>query len=139
MANTDSLPVTESLVFRYGADMAPETINAETPSARFVARARVARATPDGSPAAPDTDAGAPDGADWIWGILLIQPEPPVVRGEADVITDTGRVTHAAVLTDEAALADPAAVARQARFWELPPAFIAALDGRDSSSTTTGI
>ena len=135
MANTDSFPVTESLVFRYGADMAPETITAETPCARFVARARISRAALDGPPTTPDDDAGA---ADAVWGILLIQPEPPTVRGEADVITDTGRVTHAAVLTDEAALADPAAVARQARFWELSPAYIAALDGRGSSGTATG-
>ena len=130
MANADSIAPPESLVFRYGADMAPEAIIAETPRARFVARARLSPAAPDHSPATPGNGIGAQDGADAVWGILLIQPEPPAACGDADVVTDTGRVTHVAVLTDAAALADPAAVARQARYWELSPSYIADLETR---------
>lgn len=114
---------TETLVFRYGRDMAPEAIAAETPGARFVARARLLG---DGTPgiAAP---AGASDA---VWGILLIQPEPPVRQGDADVITDEGRVTHATILTDAGALEDIGAVVTQARYWELAPSYIARLDQR---------
>lgn len=113
---------TETLVFRYGQDMAPETIAAETPGARFVARARLLEGPMPGVPTA--------SGIDTVWGILLIQPETPAARIAADVITDDGRVTHATVLTDAAALADLGAVVTQARYWELAPSYIDGLDRR---------
>ncbi len=116
----------ETLVFRYGRDMAPEAIAAETPGARFVARARLVAAAATGVPTATGTDTGT----DAVWGILLIQPEPPAARTAADVITDDGRVTHATVLTDAAALADLGAVVTQARYWELAPSYIDGLDRR---------
>ncbi len=129
---------TESLVFRYGRDMAPEAIAAETPGARFVARARlVGRMAPgivvgEAMEARARSDEGAESGADVgmdaVWGILLIQPEPLAARTAADVITDEGRVTHATVLTDAVALADLGAVITQARYWELAPSYIDELD-----------
>lgn len=113
---------TESLVFRYGQDMAPEAIAAETPGARFVARARLVDGTATGIVTGP--------GDEPVWGILLIQPEPAISRSSADVMTDDGRVTHATVLTDAGALADLGAVVRQARYWELAPSYIDGLDRR---------
>ena len=118
---------TESLVFRYGRDMAPEAIAAETPGARFVARARLIDGTGTGIAAGAD---GAGPEAEPVWGILLIQPEPPAARSAADVVTDDGRVTHATVLTDAAALADLGAVVAQARYWELAPSYVDRLDRR---------
>ncbi len=118
---------TESLVFRYGRDMAPEAIAAETPGARFVARARLIDGTATGLAAGAD---GAGPEAEPVWGILLIQPEPPAARSAADVVTDDGRVTHATVLTDAAALADLGAVVAQARYWELAPSYVDRLDRR---------
>lgn len=118
----DPVP-TESLVFRYGRDMAPEAIAAETPGARFVARARLVDGVASGI-AAPAGVAGS------VWGILLIQPEQPTRQADADVITDEGRVTHATILTDAAALEDIGAVVTQARYWELAPSYIDGLDQR---------
>ena len=121
--DTDTGIQNETLVFRYGRDMAPEAIAAETPGARFVARARLVDGTASGLDAVVD-DGGT------VWGILLIQPEPPTSRGAADVITDDGRVTHATVLTGTDALEDLDAVVTQARYWELAPSYIDGLDGR---------
>ncbi len=118
---------TESLVFRYGRDMAPEAIAAETPGARFIARARLIDGSTTGIAGGAD---GAGSDADPVWGILLIQPEPPAAQSAADVITDDGRVTHATVLTGAAALTDLDAVATQARYWELAPSYIDRLDRR---------
>ena len=126
----------ESLVFRYGRDMSPEAIAAETPGARFVARARLVGGPATDVIAGVDlgsdlTADGGPDAdTDAIWGILLIQPGPPAARTAADVVTDDGRVTHATVLTDAAALADLEAVVTQARYWELAPSYIDGLDRR---------
>lgn len=138
MERSDRSVQIESLVFRYGRDMAPEAIAAETPGARFVARARLVGRTAPGTVAGEAMEAGArsgesaESGADVgmnaIWGILLIQPEPLAARTAADVITDDGRVTHATVLTDAAALADLEAVVTQARYWELAPSYIDELD-----------
>jgi hypothetical protein len=116
-ARQDEDVATESLVFRYGADMDPQIIVAETPGARFVARARMSG----------DAVTGEAETGDEVWGILLIQPEPPASDREADVVTDDGHLTHAAVLTGREALDDPTAVVTQARYWELSPAYIARL------------
>lgn len=114
----------ETLVFRYGRDMAPTVIAAETPGARFVARAQLIHGTATG-----DASSCAPAGAQGtVWGILLIQPEPPTTRSAADVITDAGRVTHAIILTGSDALDDIGAVVKQARSWELSPSYIDGLD-----------
>ena len=124
--------ITESLVFRYGADMSPDAIAAATPGARFVARARLIAGPVAASPAGGDrgpSGADAPTGTGTgfdgeVWGILLIQPEAAGSDRAADVVTDTGYRTHVAVLTDGDALADRAAVIAQARYWELSPAYI---------------
>ena len=131
MEEFDTTVQTETLVFRYGRDMAPDAIAAETPGARFVARARLVAGTASGVDGV-DGVAGA-DGANGaVWGILLIQPEPPATHGAADVVTDDGRVTHATVLTGAEALDDLGAVARQARYWELAPWYIDGLDERQA-------
>ncbi len=127
---TDTMTViTESLVFRYGVDMSPEQILAETPGARFVARARLVPDWASASPACSTLAANGPadlarelDGD--VWGILLIQPEEPEASCAADVITDAGHRTHATVLTAPAALSDREAMIAQARYWELSPAYI---------------
>lgn len=124
----------ESLVFRYGADMAPETIVGQTPGARFVARAYVARSAL-GRLAPAAVDAGDDDP---VWGILLIQPESPATSGEADATTDEGRVTHVAILTGSPELADQSAVVRQARFWELSPRYVASLVHDEPSGGEVG-
>ena len=123
MQVSENSVATERLVFRYGRDMAPETIAAETPGARFVARARLVEDRTPGI-AVPAGVSGA------VWGILLIQPEPPGRQVDADVVTDEGRVTHATILTDADALEDIEAVVTQARYWELAPTYIAGLDRR---------
>lgn len=124
MDETETGIQTETLVFRYGRDMAPEAIAAETPGARFVARARLI----DGTASGGDGAAPAVGAHGAVWGILLIQPEPPATRSAADVITDDGRVTHATVLTGSEALDDVGAVVAQARYWELAPSYIDGLD-----------
>ena len=126
----DAQVQTETLVFRYGRDMAPEAIAAETPGARFVARARLVAGTETGVVPTAVAAGDSGSGGDAVWGILLIQPEPPAARTAADVITDDGRVTHATVLTDATALADLGAVVTQARYWELAPSYIDGLDRR---------
>lgn len=126
MEETGTSVQTETLVFRYGRDMAPEAIAAATPGARFIARARLVDGTASGL-----HDVARPAGASGaVWGILLIQPEPPGTRSAADVITDDGRVTHATVLTGSEALDDIGAVVTQARYWELAPSYIDGLDER---------
>ena len=121
---------TETLVFRYGQDMAPEAIAAETPGARFVARARLVEGAVSGVGPTEAAATGSDSGPGAVWGILLIQPEPPSTRTAADVVTDDGRVTHATILTDAVALADLGAVVTQARYWELAPSYIDGLDRR---------
>ncbi|HEV2529620.1 MAG TPA: hypothetical protein VGT61_14320 [Thermomicrobiales bacterium] len=129
---TDATLITESLVFRYGTDMSPEAIIAETPGARFVARARLVADWATTSPACaeladagPAVSADAEQGSDdEVWGILLIQPESTTSTCAADVITDAGYRTHATVLTGEDALSDREGLITQARYWELSPAYI---------------
>lgn len=113
----------ESLVFRFGPDMAPEVIRARTPGARFIARARVV----DGTLRRPDGSA-SPSIGEGLWGILLIQPEAPDRAISCDVVTDDGRRTHATVLTAPEEMLDVRGLVRQARYWELAPDWIDALD-----------
>jgi len=129
------------VIFLHGADMRPETLRRAQPGARFVARGWVAGAalptpTPTGNPAAD------------VWGILIetsapspaqFADEPKATRSAdgatgldaADLIvtatTDDGRIISAMAVTPPEAVADPAATVAAARYWELPPAYVAAL------------
>lgn len=113
-----------AVVFLYGADMQPDAVRTAWVGGRFIARARLS------AEEVPRTAAPGPDVAE-IWGILV---EVPRVDGASsdrlDTITattDDGRTLTAVAATPAGALTDPAAWVAAARYWELPPAFVAAL------------
>jgi hypothetical protein len=99
--------------------MVPETIRSTWQAARFIARARVDA----GNVSTPAAD--LPD----TWGILVsvsdadVPSDAPAVAATAD----DGRTFTAVPVTRPDALADPAAIAAVARYWELPPTYVAAL------------
>jgi hypothetical protein len=109
-----------TVVFLHGADMAPESVRAAWPTARFVARARVS---------AGDLTGAIPPGADVpeIWGILIAVPNGDGLGAGIAATTDDGRSISAVPMTEPDAIADPAATVAAARYWELPPAYVAAL------------
>jgi hypothetical protein len=101
-------------VYRFlcGADMEPDAIRAADPGARFVARARLVE--PGGA------------GANAVWGILLAT----AAAGEdatGEVETDDGRRFAAGLATGGRPAGPAAAVLAAARYWELPPAYVARL------------
>lgn len=126
------------VLFLYGADMRPEPMRHAQPGARFVARGWVAGA--DLRTPIP-TDNAAND----VWGILIEVRAPAVDEatatgaaggtterdGAADLTvtatTDDGRTIAASAVTSPDAVADLAAMVAAARYWELPPAYVAAL------------
>ena len=123
--------MSDAHVFLFGADMDPVAVRAAYPGARFVARARI--------PAGPGEDPWHPAGdpANWladersqdVWGILLQLPAPahPPIAPLREVVTDDRRRFEAFVGTDGSTVGDPPAVVAQARYWELPPAYVARL------------
>jgi len=112
--------------FLYGADMEPEAVHRGLPGGRFVARAWVASVS-----LPPPLPSSEGDGE--VWGIVITTPAPAAgVMGAANgtgvtVMTDDGRTMEAIAATPPEALADPAATLAAARYWELPPAYVAAL------------
>lgn len=98
--------------------MEPAAVRQHHPAARFVARARWQ--TSDGVPAwYPVTDLTPAE----IWGILIEAATP--ATGEAvTVVTDDGRTLAATLGTDAATVGDLSGVLANARYWELPPAFV---------------
>ena len=106
--------------FLSGAEMEPIAIREALPEARFVARARVAV---DGLTVAP-VFASEIDGE--VWGVL-------VDGGAADagstvpVTTDDGRTVEARVVESRLLDGEPESVLAAARYWELPPAYVARL------------
>jgi hypothetical protein len=109
-----------TVVFLHGANMAPESVRATWPAARFVARARVS---------AEDLPGVVPPGADDpdIWGILVSVPDLEPAGPAVTATTDDGRAVACTPVTQADAIADPAATVAAARYWELPPAYVAAL------------
>ncbi len=109
-----------TVVFLHGADMAPESVRATWQAARFIARGRVSAADLPGS---------IPPGADLadVWGILFSVPDGDGLGAEITATTDDGRSVRAAPATKPEAIADPAATVAEARYWELPPAYVSAL------------
>lgn len=101
----------QTMLFLHGADMTPGAIRRAWPGARFVARARMA---------AP------PGGAD-TWGILIAVPDAAGTGAPVTATTDDGRSITAHPALQEARTADPAADVAAARYWELPPAYVARL------------
>jgi hypothetical protein len=99
--------------------MSPEAIRAAYPKARFIARAAVLI---NGQPVA---DRFAPVIDQTVWGIAVdIGSDHP---GETILATaDDGRSLRV-VLAEPLLSGDPATVLANARYWELPPAFVAAL------------
>ena len=109
-------------LFFSGAEMDPTTVWLTYPGARFVARAWLKA---DGVPLAP-AFAGSLDGE--IWGILVSVPgHVGTASGTREAVTDDGRRYPAAVATAELTAGEPPAVLAAARYWELPPAYVAQL------------
>ena len=109
-----------TVVFLHGADMAPESVQATWPAARFIARARVSAGH---TPGAIQPGADVPD----VWGILISVPNLDGADVAITATTDDGRTFTAAPLTQPDAIADLAATVAAARYWELPPAYVSAL------------
>lgn len=103
-------------LFRCDDQMWPSQINATLPGAQFVAR---------GSMAA-DGAGTAGTNSDPVWGILLEVPGERDGAVLAAVETDDGR-TFEAVISSPVLDGDLEALLAVARYWELPPVFIAAL------------
>lgn len=100
--------------FLSGAEMDPRAVVAAYPGARFVARARL--------------DTG--ESGDEVWGIVIRLASPEVSDDEVrEVTTDDGRVLPAAVAGDGRPTGEAAAVLAGAKYWELPPAYVASLPG----------
>ena len=108
-----------TVAFYSGELMSPEAIRAAYPEARFIARASVPAA--GASIAAPfDAIVG-----DQIWGIA-VDLKTELVGDEITATADDGRSLRV-VLIEPLLGGDPATVLANARYWELPPAFVATL------------
>src|SRR3954470_5953659 len=99
--------------------MSPEAIRALDPSARFIARARVALNPGE----APDQFADTLGGA--IWGIA-VETAAPLEATEIEMTLDDGRVLEGQP-AEPLLNGDPARVLANARYWELPPAYVKSL------------
>ncbi len=107
-------------LFLSGADMDPTEIRNAYPGARFVARSRLATAGEALPPAYGDLDGSE------VWGILVAAPFQPV-SATVDVVTDDGRRFQAQLGLGGLLCGSPADVLAAARYWELPPSYIARL------------
>jgi hypothetical protein len=108
-----------TVAFYSGALMSPEAIRAAYPLARFIARASIA-ATDEDVPAR-----FAPIIGDRIWGIA-VEVGVELTGTTIAATADDGR-TLRVVLAEPPLGGDPATVLANARYWELPPAFVRAL------------
>jgi hypothetical protein len=108
-----------TVAFYSGALMSPEAIRAAYPLARFIARASISAKDED----VPERF--APVIGERIWGIAVeVGVELP-----GDVIAataDDGRSLRV-VLAESPLSGDPVTVLANARYWELPPAFVRSL------------
>lgn len=96
--------------FLCGADMEPGAILAGYAGATFLARARLI---------AGDRE---------VWGILIQTPGPPAPGEEAHAVeTDDGRRFTAHTPHGPTPSGDPASILAEARYWELPPHYVARL------------
>ena len=113
--------MTEERGYRFlcGTDMVPGAVLAAFPGAQFVARAQVMDTE------RTETEPNVPP----VWGILVQVPANDDDRssGSVAVRTDDGRVVQAVAPAGTRPTGDPAAVLAAARYWELPPAYVATL------------
>jgi hypothetical protein len=108
-----------TVAFYSGEQMSPEAIRSAWPEARFIARASVLI---NGQAVA---DRFAPVIDQTVWGIAVdVGTE---LAGDTMLATaDDGRSLRV-VLAEPLLSGDPVTVLANARYWELPPAFVAAL------------
>ena len=107
------------IAFYSGELMSPEAIRAADPEARFIARGKVTINPGE----APDVFADALD--EEVWGIAVetsAQTEP----AEVTITLDNGSSLIGA-LAEPLLNGNDKAVLANARYWELPPAYIACL------------
>ncbi len=105
--------------FRCDDQMWPSQVNAEWPGAQFVARGSIPAAAIEGS-------GERLLNADPVWGILIEIPGSTVEGNLVTVETDDGRRFEAQIHSPLPA-GDLEALLAVARYWELPPSFIAHL------------
>jgi hypothetical protein len=108
-----------TVAFYSGEQMSPEAIRSAWPGARFIARASVLI---NGQAVA---DRFGPVIDQTVWGIAVdVGTE---LAGDTMLATaDDGRSLRV-VLAEPLLSGDPVTVLANARYWELPPAFVAAL------------
>jgi hypothetical protein len=109
-----------TIQFLSGAEMEPVAIREALPEARFVARARIAI---DGF-AVSSVFASQIEGD--VWGIL-VEGASDDTGAAVQAITDDGRTIEAWVNGSQVIDGDPEAALAAARYWELPPAYVARL------------
>jgi hypothetical protein len=108
-----------TIAFYSGELMSPEAIRAAYPNARFVARASVPAA--DAAIAKPfDSVVG-----DRVWGIAVDLGTE--LGGDEVMATADDERSLRVVLIEPLLGGDPATVLANARYWELPPAFVRSL------------
>jgi hypothetical protein len=112
-------PITH--IFLSGAEMEPTAVRTTYPGARFVARARIAA---NGATIAP-AFASHLDGE--VWGILVRVPDAITAPAHLSATTDDGRSIEAALAGDILIDGDPGEALAAARYWELPPHYVARL------------
>jgi hypothetical protein len=108
-------------LFLSGAEMEPTAVRTAYPGARFVARARIAV---DGATVAPAFAAHL-DGE--VWGILIRVPDAVTAPVHRTATTDDGQSIEAALVGDTLIDGDPNDALAAARYWELPPPYVARL------------
>lgn len=110
-----------SYQFLSHADMWPSQINAGYQGAQFVARAHVpAREVPVAAYFSRSV-------TDDVWGLLISAEHAGPMDRMVTVTTDDGREFSAGIATGELLAGDPQSVLATARYWELPPRYIAQL------------
>ncbi|MEA2528466.1 MAG: hypothetical protein QOG89_110 [Thermomicrobiales bacterium] len=108
-------------LFLSGAEMEPTAVRTAYPDARFVARARIAA---NGATVAP-AFASHLDGD--VWGILIRLPGTIAATNRRKATTDDGRPFETALPGTALVDGEPSEALAAARYWELPPAYVARL------------
>jgi len=101
--------------------MEPTAVRTAYPGARFVARARIDAA------GAPITPTFAPHLDGEVWGILIRVPAVVPATTRRQATTDDGRPFSADLVGTALIDGPPEEALAAARYWELPPAYVARL------------
>lgn len=108
-----------TVAFYSGELMSPEAIRSVYPEARFIARASII------ADVEPIAERFAPVINQTVWGIAVdVGADLP---GETILATADDDRSIRVVLAEPLLSGDPVTVLANARYWELPPAFVAAL------------